>query len=73
MSKVFFITTSSTLSKGGAGAPNMGGAGMPCLGGAGAPAFVVQVYQHSAALVSVKWAVQAHLPNWPTALRRPFS
>ena len=73
MSKVFFITTSSTRSKGGAGAPNMGGAGMPYLGGAGAPAFVVQVYQHSAALVSVKWAVQAHLPNWPRALRRPFS
>jgi len=27
----------------------MGGAEMPYLGGAGAPAFVVQVYQHSAA------------------------
>ena len=49
MSKVFFITTSSKRSKGGAGAPNMGGAEMPYLGGAGAPAFVVQVYQHSAA------------------------
>ena len=37
-SKVFSLTTSSTRSNGGAGAPNMGGAGMPCLGGAGAPA-----------------------------------
>ena len=39
VSKVFSLTTSSTRSKGGAGAPNMGGAGMLCLGGAGAPAF----------------------------------
>ena len=36
VSKVFSPTTSSTRSKGGAGATSMGCAGMPCLGGAGA-------------------------------------
>ena len=39
VSEVFSLTTSSTRSKGGAGAPAFGGAGAPSFGGAGLPAF----------------------------------
>ena len=35
LSKFFSLTTSSTRSKGGAGAPAFGGAGLPAFGGAG--------------------------------------